>query len=284
VRPLVNALLRQLDALISLVETNDDSSWYRSELLELKKKLEEAKKPLIPSRSLWNKYIRIYSTVEELINTTKTHREKIHLYRVLPGVREDLLDFTESLKKAYLLERIQLGLPIIMCLAVTILRLIEVFSDFTLVSFLFSVTALLLLFYSPQIGLIMNGTSGFLIAVKSNNISDVFLGLFLSTISLAYVVIVVFTGSRKFSSRVEELIKNISLSVELEFKQEPRLKTENIMCLVKNYGVDTSGFLRYVDYEELLKYKASVVLIHGQVVCTTSTELISDSTTSEKQE
>jgi hypothetical protein len=44
VRPLVNALLRQLDALISLVETSDDSSWYRSELLELKKKLEEAKK------------------------------------------------------------------------------------------------------------------------------------------------------------------------------------------------------------------------------------------------
>jgi len=282
VKSLIDTLLKQLDILINLVEGCDSLNWYKNTLIELKRKLEKTRKPIIPSRVLWNKYIRLYSSIEETISIVKSQEERIHLYRVLPSIREELLDFISSLKRAYLIERVQLGLPIILCLLVTLLRLFEVFSDFILAGFLFSITALLLLFYSPQIGLIVNSTSGFLIAFKGVSISDVVLGLFLSAVSLTYTLIILLTKSQKFSSRIEELVKSISLSIQLEFKQESQLKTENIMCLMRNYDVDTSGFLKYSDREELVKYKAILALIHGTSTCNNSTTLISDSATSEK--
>ncbi|MCC6041057.1 MAG: hypothetical protein LM557_02650 [Desulfurococcaceae archaeon] len=280
---LVDNLLKQLDTLISLLESTEESSLYKRELLELKRRLEEVKKPLIPSRSLWNKYVKVYSSIEELINTTKTRGGKTHLHRLLPSIREDLVDFTESLKKAYISERIQLSLPVIMCLAVSAFKLIEVFSYLVIAGFSFSITALLLLFYSPQIGLIVNSTSGLLIAAISSSISDVLLGLFLSAVSITYVIVVSLTGSHKFTSRLEELVKSISMSVELELKRESMLKTESITCLVKKYTVDPRGFLAYADHEELLKYKATVLLIHGQSACTSPTTLISESTTVGKE-
>jgi hypothetical protein len=46
VKPLVNTLIKHLDTLISLIESVDSLTWYKSELQELGKNLKNLESPL----------------------------------------------------------------------------------------------------------------------------------------------------------------------------------------------------------------------------------------------
>jgi len=284
VKPLVNTLIKHLEALISLIDSVESLAWYKGELLELGKKLEKSRKPLIPSRALWNKYIRVYSTIEELINITKTKRETTHLYRVLPSIREEIVEFIDSLEKSYLAERVQMGLPIVLCFIVTLIRLFSNFSHYTLLSFILSISALVLVFYVPRLGLLVNSIASLLIGVKGSSASDTFLGALLFVVSVTYVFLVQFARSGKFTMRIEEFVRSISWTIREELKERPLLSSERLECLVKRYSIDTSSFLKQVNYEDLVKYKAVLAIIHGLSTCTSSnsTTLISTQSSSEK--
>jgi len=283
VRPLLNAILNLLDELVNHIESSGALTWCKNELLELKRKLREIREPLIPSRVLWSRYVRIYSTLEEVVSIIKTSRDPLYLYQALPGIREEFNEFIDTIKKAYLTERVQLGLPVILCLVVALIRLTESITFPILISLAISTTALGLLFYSPQVGLILNSASGFLIAIRGTTISDVFLGSLLSAISLAYMLVIMFTKSKKFTSRIEELVNSISWSIKHGYEQKPCLNTEFILNIVKDHGVDSAGFLKYVDHENLLKYKATLKQIYSPVTCNNSTTLINSQSTSENK-
>ncbi len=283
-KPLVNTLIKHLETLIGLIDSVENLAWYKSELLELEKKLEKSRKPFIPSRSLWNRYIRVYSTIEELINITKTKRETTHLYQVLPSIREEIAEFIDSLEKSYLAERVQMGLPIVLCFIVTLIRLFNSFSHYTLFSFILSISALVLVFYTPRLGLLVNSMASLLIAVKGAGSSDIFLGVLLFIVSVTYVFLVQFARSRKFTMRIEEFVKSISWSIREELKERPLLSSEKLECLIKRYSIDTSSFLKQDNYEDLVKYKAVLAIINGLSTCTSSnsTTLISTQSSSEK--
>lgn len=283
-KPLVNTLIKHLDTLISLIESVDSLTWYKSELQELGKKLEKSRKPFVPSRSLWNRYIRVYSTIEELINIIKTKKEPVHLYQILPSIREEIIEFINSLEKSYLAERVQMSLPIMLCLIVTLIRLFNNLSQYVLFSFILSISALILVFYTPRLGLIVNSIASLLIAIRGTNANDIFLGSLLFVVSVTYMSLVQFARSGKFTMRIEEFVKSISWSIREELKEKPLLSNEKLECLIKKYSVDTSSFLKQGNYEDLVKYKAVLIIIHGLSTCTSSksTTLISTQSNSEK--
>ncbi|MFZ8783568.1 MAG: hypothetical protein ACO2OR_06270 [Desulfurococcaceae archaeon] len=263
-KPLLDALSEHIDKLIYLVESSESLAWSKRELEDLKNALISAQRPLVPNKSLLTRYVKLYSTIEELIETINALKDPVYFHQVLPSIREDIGEFINALKKSYLAERVQLSLPVVLCLIVALLRLLEGGSLPILVGFLISTLALGVLFYYPQVGLTVNSVSGLLIASSGSGISDVFLGSLLSAVSLTYTLIIAFVKSKKFTSRVSNLLNEISNLVKQihEFRASSPSNID-VSQLVGELGIDDSGFLKYTNREALLKYKALIAAIHG---------------------
>lgn len=260
---LVNDVITRLNTLISVLERNEYSSWSINEVSRLKSIIERARKPLMPSRAIWDRYSMLVIVLEEVLKLANKPGYEYVLYSSLFSLREHVLEFKDALEKTYFMERAQVALPPAIGFIVVLLKSLTTGLDAAWLYFSISSLSLVLSLFTPILGLLGTGVLGVLFAVMFKDLGSAFTGILLLLVSAMYTYMLVFAGSAKFERQVNEAVKRLGRVIQQGLSVE-QLKVEDVLSTVEeNYGVEDSGVFRYLNKTDLLRYKAALLVAMG---------------------
>jgi hypothetical protein len=263
-RKLVEDINTRLDALIGRLREMGYSKWVLSSISELREELSHSKTPLGLSRRIWDKYVLVVALIEETSRIASRSGYEFVVYNILPSIREHIKEFKVLLEKAYLLERIQLSLPIILGSLFVFIKVVQEGLSGNMYLFTIATTALITPLIGQIYGLIATVILGLGLIVLGGDIGSGFTGLLLIAVSALYFYILYFTKSQKFTFKLQQAMEGVNKTIQSILEPTGVNLEEAIREVVASgaFNVESSGLFKYIDPSELLKYKASLLIAH----------------------
>jgi len=266
-KKLVEDVCKRIDDLLNTLRNRGLNSSLVSSIVDLKNNIINVRVPTIPSRALWDKYTHLIMQIEEANKVASTPGYEHIIHNVIVSLREQIMDFKNTLSKSYLTERVQLALPPILG---AIYALIRVLGENASVSFILLPIALISVILSGLkaiYGLIGSGVLGLVFIVVGGDLGSVFTGTLLIAIAAIYIYILSITSTRKFQSRVQNVLVGINKVID-NMMTPSNINVDDVLSkIVENsgYNVDDSGLFKFIDRNELLRYKAVLLIALGLV-------------------
>jgi hypothetical protein len=266
-KKLVEDVCKRIDDLLNTLRNRGLNSSLVSSIVDLKNNIINVRVPTIPSRALWDKYTHLIMQIEEANKVASTPGYEHIIHNVIVSLREQIMDFKNTLSKSYLTERVQLALPPILG---AIYALIRVLGENASASFILLPIALISVILSGLkaiYGLIGSGVLGLVFIVVGGDLGSVFTGTLLIAIAAIYIYILSITSTRKFQSRVQNVLVGINKVID-NMMTPSNINVDDVLSkIVENsgYNVDDSGLFKFIDRNELLRYKAVLLIALGLV-------------------
>jgi hypothetical protein len=266
-KKLVEDVCKRIDDLLNTLRNRGLNSSLVSSIVDLKNNIINVRVPTIPSRALWDKYTHLIMQIEEANKVASTPGYEHIIHNVIVSLREQVMDFKNTLSKSYLTERVQLALPPILG---AIYALIRVLGENASASFILLPIALISVILSGLkaiYGLIGSGVLGLVFIVAGGDLGSVFTGILLIAIAAIYIYILSITSTRKFQSRVQNVLVGINKVID-NMMTPSNINVDDVLSkIVENsgYNVDDSGLFKFIDRNELLRYKAVLLIALGLV-------------------
>jgi len=266
-KKLVEDVCKRIDDLLNTLRNRGLNSSLVSSIVDLKNNIINVRVPTIPSRALWDKYTHLIMQIEEANKVASTPGYEHIIHNVIVSLREQIMDFKNTLSKSYLTERVQLALPPILG---AIYALIRVLGENASASFILLPIALISVILSGLkaiYGLIGSGVLGLVFIVAGGDLGSVFTGILLIAIAAIYIYILSITSTRKFQSRVQNVLVGINKVID-NMMTPSNINVDDVLSkIVENsgYNVDDSGLFKFIDRNELLRYKAVLLIALGLV-------------------
>ncbi|MEM0004274.1 MAG: hypothetical protein QXE10_05005 [Desulfurococcaceae archaeon] len=266
-KKLVEDVCKRIDDLLNTLRNRGLNSSLVSSIVDLKNNIINVRVPTIPSRALWDKYTHLIMQIEEANKVASTPGYEHIIHNVIVSLREQIMDFKNTLSKSYLTERVQLALPPILG---AIYALIKVLGENASASFILLPIALISVILSGLkaiYGLIGSGVLGLVFIVVGGDLGSVFTGTLLIAIAAIYIYILSITSTRKFQSRVQNVLVGINKVID-NMMTPSNINVDDVLSkIVENsgYNVDDSGLFKFIDRNELLRYKAVLLIALGLV-------------------
>jgi len=266
-KKLVEDVCKRIDDLLNTLRNRGLNSSLISSIVDLKNNIINVRVPTIPSRALWDKYTHLIMQIEEANKVASTPGYEHIIHNVIVSLREQIMDFKNTLSKSYLTERVQLALPPILG---AIYALIRVLGENASASFILLPIALISVILSGLkaiYGLIGSGVLGLVFIVVGGDLGSVFTGILLIAIAAIYIYILSITSTRKFQSRVQNVLVGINKVID-NMMTPSNINVDDVLSkIVENsgYNVDDSGLFKFIDRNELLRYKAVLLIALGLV-------------------
>ena len=266
-KKLVEDVCKRIDDLLNTLRNRGLNSSLVSSIVDLKNNIINVRVPTIPSRALWDKYTHLIMQIEEANKVASTPGYEHIIHNVIVSLREQIMDFKNTLSKSYLTERVQLALPPILG---AIYALIRVLGENASASFILLPIALISVILSGLkaiYGLIGSGVLGLVFIVVGGDLGSVFTGILLIAIAAIYIYILSITSTRKFQSRVQNVLVGINKVID-NMMTPSNINVDDVLSkIVENggYNVDDSGLFKFIDRNELLRYKAVLLIALGLV-------------------
>jgi len=266
-KKLVEDVCKRIDDLLNTLRNRGLNSSLVSSIVDLKNNIINVRVPTIPSRALWDKYTHLIMQIEEANKVASTPGYEHIIHNVIVSLREQIMDFKNTLSKSYLTERVQLALPPILG---AIYALIRVLGENASASFILLPIALISVILSGLkaiYGLIGSGVLGLVFIVVGGDLGSVFTGILLIAIAAIYIYILSITSTRKFQSRVQNVLVGINKVIDNMMTPSNINVNDVLSKIVENsgYNVDDSGLFKFIDRNELLRYKAVLLIALGLV-------------------
>ncbi|MEM4487217.1 MAG: hypothetical protein QXK88_00205 [Desulfurococcaceae archaeon] len=262
-KPLINTLLKQLDALTHVLEEKGYLGWYIGEVSRLRGIISGAKTPHVPSRTLWDRYTFILTAIEEVAIVAKKAGYDFALYSMITSLREQVIEFKSALERAYTLEKIQVSMPVVLGISLVIFKTINSASTLSWIYYAISIISIISALINPVLSLIGTGFLGVMMMLIEGDASGLLTGSLLLFVSALYVYLLYMSKSSKFEKKVEELAVNIRNLIEEELAPKPFRLEEALPSLTENCRIISTGIFTYLDRDALLKYKATLLLMAG---------------------
>jgi hypothetical protein len=266
-KKLVEDVCKRIDDLLNTLRNRGLNSSLVSSIVDLKNNIINVRVPTIPSRALWDKYTHLIMQIEEANKVASTPGYEHIIHNVIVSLREQIMDFKNTLSKSYLTERVQLALPPILG---AIYALIRVLGENASASFILLPIALISVILSGLkaiYGLIGSGVLGLVFIVVGGDLGSVFTGILLIAIAAIYIYILSIASTRKFQSRVQNVLVGINKVID-NMMTPSNINVDDVLSkIVENsgYNVDDSGLFKFIDRNELLRYKAVLLIALGLV-------------------
>jgi hypothetical protein len=264
-KKLVEDVCKRIDDLLNTLRNRELNSSLVNSIVDLKNNIIDVRVPNIPSRALWDKYTHLIMQIEEANKVASTPGYEHIIHNVIVSLRGQILDFKNTLRKSYLTERIQLALPPILG---TIYALIKVLGENAGASFILLSIALMSVVLSSLkaiYGLIGSGVLGLVFIVFGGDLGSVFTGALLIAIAAIYIYILSITSTSKFQSKVQNVLVGINKVID-NMMTPSHISVDDVLSkIVENggYDVDDSGLFKFIDRNELLRYKAALLIALG---------------------
>jgi len=262
-KTIIDDLLRRLEALVATLKSKSHDPWGPEEVSEMKEAIKRAKKPLIPSRAIWERYTMLITLIDELLKLTSQPGHEYALYPSILVLKKRVMEFKETLEKAHVMERVQASIPVVLGFVTIVTRAFTAgIGGNTWVYLVVSSASLALVFFYPLIGLIGASALGCLLIALGPELGSTFTGILLLTISAVYVYLLLLAKSTKFESKMRDAIKGIDQALQA-FTPKPASVDTVLSSLLGTHSLDDSGVLKYLDKSELLRYKAELLVALG---------------------
>jgi len=259
---LIDDVLRRLDTLISILESREYCAWGRGEVSRLKDTIIRARKPLVPSRTVWERYTVLVALIEEISKLADNPGYEYALYSSLLSLRERVTEFKDVLEKAYVMEKVQVALPAVLGFMVTAIRIVSVGLDFELVYLAVSTASLILTLLKPILGLTGTVALGILLIALEAELSSALTGTLLVVISMTYIYLLLLARSSKFEKKIKDAVRGVEQLLQTLAPEQAKID-DVITLLLEAYSVDDTGIFKYLDKRELLRYKAGLLVALG---------------------
>lgn len=259
---LIDDILKRLDMLMSILESREYCTWSRGEISRFKDAIIKAKKPLIPSRAVWERYTALVALIEEVLKLVNNPGYEYALYSTLLSLREHITEFKEALEKAYIMEKVQVALPVVLGFMVTIIRAISIGFNSTLIYLGVSAASLIFTLLKPLLGLVSTIILGTLLITLETELSSFFTGALLVTVSVMYIYLLLLARSSKFEKKIKDAVKGVEQLLQTITPEQAKVD-DVVSLLLEAYSIDNSGIFKYLDKQELLRYKASLLVALG---------------------
>lgn len=264
-RMLIENLAKKLESLITVLSSRSYSSWITSELSLIKDSIKKSRSPLVPSRAIWERYAFIVSLIEETQKIASKPGYEYALHTALISLKEHINEFGEMLKKAYVMERVQIAIPAVLGFISVLIKILGDGLSMTWLYIPISLISIALATVSPLLSLLGTGILGCLLVFFELDISSIFTGVLLIAVSALYIYLLLFTKSSKFVRKLEDAIRGVDQAVK-QGSTTGTLKVEDVLLSIRgNYSVEESGIFRFLDKEALLRYKATLLIAMGYV-------------------
>jgi len=280
-KKLVEDVCKRIDDLLNTLRNRGLNSSLVSSIVDLKNNIINVRVPTIPSRALWDKYTHLIMQIEEANKVASTPGYEHIIHNVIVSLREQIMDFKNTLSKSYLTERVQLALPPILGAIYALIRVLGenasasfILLPIALISVILSgLKAIYGLIGSGVLGLVFIvvggdlGVLGLVFIVVGGDLGSVFTGILLIAIAAIYIYILSITSTRKFQSRVQNVLVGINKVID-NMMTPSNINVDDVLSkIVENsgYNVDDSGLFKFIDRNELLRYKAVLLIALGLV-------------------
>lgn len=263
---LVDDVVRRLDKLIYILESREYGygAWDLSEISRLKDIVIRAKKPVVPSRAVWEKYTILVTMLEEVLKLASKPGYEYALHSSLLSLRERITEFRGALETTYITEKVQVALPVVLGFLVAIIRGLSVGFNAAWPYLAVSIASLALVFLRPLLGLAGIGTLGALLIALETELSSIFTGALLIIVSATYIYLLILARSAKFEKKIKDAVKGVNQVLQALIPEQVKVD-EVLSSLLETYSIDSTGIFNYLDRQELLRYKAGLLVALGLV-------------------
>ncbi|MEM0001541.1 MAG: hypothetical protein QXS24_05980 [Desulfurococcaceae archaeon] len=264
-RTLIEDVGRRIDDLLNTLKSKGFDPSLINSVADIKNSILNMKTPAIPSRVLWDKYTQLVILVEEANRIANKKGYEHVLHDIVVSLRDKIVEFKSALNKSYLVERIQLALPSVLGAVYAILRLIGEPYETSLILLFIALMSIALSAIKATYGLLGSGVLGVAFIIMGGDLGSVFTGALLIAIALVYIYILSMTNSGKFKAKVQSILDGINKLVGNVFASTQVGVDEVFKNIIESgyYNVDYSGLFKFLDKNELLRYKAAVMAAHG---------------------
>lgn len=264
-KTLIEDVGRRIDDLLNTLRRKGLESSLVNSVADIKNSILDMKVPVIPSRALWDKYAQLVILVEEANRVASKPGYEHVLYNILVSLKEKILEFKTALNKSYLVERIQLALPSVLGAVYALLKLLGDRFEISLILLSIALIAVVLSIIKATYGLLGSSMLGMAFIIIGRDFVSIFTGALLIAIAAVYMYILSMTASGKFKARVQNVLDGINKLVGNIFSSDQVKIDEVFKNIIEsgNYNVDYYGLFKFLDKNELLRYKAAVMTAHG---------------------
>lgn len=264
-KTLVDNLVERIDSLLVILRNRNYGSWIITELSTIRENIAKTKAPLIPSQVIWEKYAYIISLIEEINVMANQPGYEYAVHTSILSLREHFYEFMKLMKKTYVMERIHVSLPAILGSISVLLRLISGDFTHTWIYLPLSITSVISGLLNPLISLLLTSLLGLSFAILDANTGGVFAGVLLITISILYIYLILFAKSQKFSKKLVDIAKGVDRVVKTGMSESP-VKIDDVLNSIRsNYSVEDTGVFKFLDRDQLIHYKATVLVAMGLI-------------------
>ncbi|MEM4717945.1 MAG: hypothetical protein QXE81_04195 [Desulfurococcaceae archaeon] len=263
-RLLIEDIERRLDSLIDTLRSKNIDSSSIKVVSELKEKISLSRTPVMPTPSLWDKYASLIAMIEEASRIIQKPGNEYALHSLVITLREYINQFTSSLEKSYFIERAQLMLPSVLGLSFAIVKL-YVDPGFNPIIAIIGLVTLILASINPLYGILATSILGGSYILIRYDTYSYFVGLLLVSISALTMYFLHMAKSKTFINKIRSAIEGINRIINTALSPSS-VKIEEAVrdILEKNtYRVEELGIFRFLDRDELLKYKTAMLIATG---------------------
>lgn len=260
-KPVLDTMTEKLENLRRVLESHKYPEHFISEVRKLESKLSTVKAPTVPPRVLWDKYALVLAVLEEAVETARKGGEELAVYSLIVTLREGVEALCSLMRRAYYVERAEMMLPSIMAVFVAFYKVAGEGFEPSWYLITLAVASVLLTIYKPIAGLALLAVFGAVLTFSSTAVLDSMAGLLLIVASMLYIYLLNFSSSANFKKKLSEVSESIYHVVRQGI--EPRsFDIEKALNEVKSgYSLPDEGIFKYIDKEEVLRYKAFLMHI-----------------------
>jgi hypothetical protein len=256
-KKVIDDVIERLNGLIARLREREFTPAVLTPITALRDELQSIKPPLVPNRRVWDKYIHVVATIEELSRVASKPGNEFVVYSMLQTVREHVREFKRIVEKTRLLERAQISMLVVLGSIYVAIKAIQDVHVINHVLIAIVAGAMLSLLFKPIISLLASITLGASLLALGLDLASLFTGLLILVASGLYLHVVLFTKTKKFDERLRQVISDIDRAITMALEPSSLKLDEVVRELIepKKLKVDNTGVLRVVNHDELLKYK-----------------------------
>ena len=261
-KKVIDDVIERLNGLIARLREREFTPAVLTPITALRDELQSIKPPLVPNRRVWDKYIHVVATIEELSRVASKPGNEFVVYSMLQTVREHVREFKRTVEKTRLLERAQISMLVVLGSIYVAIKAIQDVHVINHVLIAIVAGAMLSLLFKPIISLLASITLGASLLALGPDLASLFTGLLILVASGLYLHVVLFTKTKKFDERLRQVISDIDRAITMALEPSSLKLDEVVRELVepKRLIVDDTGVLRVVNHDELLKYKVGALI------------------------
>jgi hypothetical protein len=261
-KKVVDDVVERLNSLVARLKERGFTSAVITPITALRDELRSTKPPLVPNRRMWDKYIHVVTTIEELSRVASKPGCEFVVYSMLQTVREHVREFKRVVEKTRLLERAQISMLVVLGGVYVVIKAIQDINAVNHVLIAVVAGAMLSLLFKPIATLLASIALGASLLALGPDLTSLLTGLLILVASGLYLHIILFTKTKKFNERLRQLISDIDKAITMALEPSSLKLDEVVRELVepKRLKVDDTGVLRVVNHDELLKYKVVALI------------------------